>query len=293
MKCTGDVVLGVLLTILCRAQDGPLYYEETVRLDSILALTGSHSQTSATALELLELVALGRTGAIRAGAETRVGLVEGELQHPRFAQASVRVRAVQNIGKCSLPEALEFLKNLKRTDLGEDNTQMVWPNARLALRNALLNRIEDPGAKIEFLVNTLTEEGDGRSLTAYWAVNLLCDQGISTALPLIRRSFTNSWSGQRAEDAIKFCENRIRVVSRDPDRVKALGSVLTVDNGAESDQLIEWAVYQLDLMQSMTADLELNRFANELGRLREGSPQYLRYGHIKEELRRVRERRAK
>jgi hypothetical protein len=170
---------------------------------------------------------------------------------------------------------------------------MVWPNARVALRNALLNRIEDPGAKIEFLVNTLTDEGDGRSLTAYWAVNLLCDQGISTALPLIRRSFTNSWSGQRAEDAIKFCENRIRVVSRDPDRVKALGSVLTVDNAAESDQLIEWAVYQLDLMQSTSADGELNRFANELGRLREGSPQYLRNGHIKEELRRVRESRAK
>lgn len=293
MKHTGDVVLGLLLTILCCAQDGPLYYQETVRLDSILALAGSHSQTSATALELLELVALGRTDAIRAGAETQAGLVEGELRHPRYAQASVRVRAVQNIGKCNLPEALEFLKNLKRADLGEDTTQMIWPNARVALRNALLNRIEDPHAKIEFLINTLAEEGDGRSLTAYWAVNSLCDQGVSTALPLIRRSFTNSWSGQRAEDAIKFCENRIQVVSRNPDRVKALGSVLTIDNGAESDQLIEWAVYQLDLMQSARADSELDRFANELGKLREGSPQYLRYGHMKEEIRRVRKRRAK
>jgi hypothetical protein len=293
MKQQAALVFGLLITASCWAQEVPLYFEETARLDRILALTGSHSQTSATALELLQLVALGRTSAIRAGTETQVGLARGELQHPRFAQPSVRVRAIRNIGECDLPEALEFLKNLKRADLGEDTTQMIWPNARLALRSALLRRIADSQAKIEFLVNTLTEQGDGRGLVAYWAANLLCDQGTSTALPLIRRSFTNSWSGQRGEDAIKFCETRMQVVSRDPDRVKALASVLTIDGAAVSDELLQWTVYQLDSMHSPSADAELDHFANELGKLREGSPQYGRFWELRQELRRFRERRAK
>ena len=291
MKRRTGLIVGLLITVVCRAQDLPLYLGETSLLDSIFALTGTPSQTAATALELLESVALGRTSTIRAGAESQVGLAPGVLRDPRFAQVSVRVHAIQRIGECGRPEALEFLQKLQRADLGEDTTQMIWPNARVALRNALLSRIADPQTKSEFLVKTLTEEGDGRGLTAYWAANLLCDHGVSMALPIIRRSFRNSWSGQHAEDAITFCETRMQVVSRDPDRVKALASVLTVDNGAVSDELIQWAVHQLDSMHSPSADAELDRFANELGKLREGSPQYGRFSLSRDELSRVRARR--
>jgi hypothetical protein len=292
MKNISGLVLALLIAAPYRAQEVPLYFGQTSRLDRIFALTREHSQTGATALELLELVALGRTSSIRAGTETLVGLMPSELHQPAYDQASVRVYALLKIGECALPEALEFLKNLKRADLGEDTTQMIWPNARVALSNALVSRITDPHARIEFLVKTLSGEGDGRSLVAFWAVNLLCDQGTSTALPLIRRSFKSSWSGERGEEAIAFCETRMEVVSRDPDRVKALRSVLTVD-GAVSDELLRWAVYQLGSIHSPDADAELNRFAKELGKLREGSPEYARFWALREDLRRIREKRAK
>ena len=84
----------------------------------------------------------------------------------------------------------------------------------------------------------------------------------------------------------------MQVVSRDPDRVKALGSVLTLDNPG-SDRLIRWAVAQLDSMHTPRADAELDRFAIELGKLREGSPEYQRFGLVRAELYDVRARRPK
>ena len=58
----------------------------------------------------------------------------------------------------------------------------------------------------------------------------------------------------------------MQVVSRDPDRVKALGSVLTPDNPG-SNRLIRWAVAKLESMHSPSADAELDRFADQLARL--------------------------
>lgn len=271
MKRKCAFILAFLLAASCWAQDlilPPPDFGASSILDSIAAMIVTDSRISATVLEVLELVALGRTSAVRKEAEIQVGLSPGRLKTPIFAQPSVRLRAIQQIGACALPEALDFLKNLRRADLGEDTTQTLWPNARVTLRKALLGRIADPEAKTEFLMNTLTEEGDGRSLTAYWAADLLCDQGVSKALPLIRQSLS-------AQEAIAFCEKRMQVVSRDPDRVKALGSVLTLD-GTASDVLMQWAIYQLNSLHSESADAELDRFADVL--VREGATQHGRFG---------------
>jgi hypothetical protein len=292
MRNQANLFVVLCVTALSLANEPSPYFREFARLDRIFALTGTHSQTGEIALELLELVALGRTSTIQPGTETQVGLGPGDLQQVMFAEASVRVYALQKIGECILPEALEFLKNLKRSDLGEDTTQMVWPNARVALTNALLNRIQDPRSRIEFLMRTLGE-GDGRGLVAHWVSDQLCDQGTAAALPLIKQSFRNSWSGRYGEDEIAFCESRMRVVSRNSDRAKALGSVLAIDSDATDDRLIRWAVYQLDLMRSPSADAELDRFAKELGKLRSGTPQYARFSEFDEAIRDSRRRRAK
>jgi hypothetical protein len=291
MKNQANLLLVLCVVALCWADEPSPYFREFARLDHIFALTGTPSQTGATALELLELVALGRTSAIRAGSETQIGLFPGEFQYATYAEPSVRVYALQKIGECRLPEALEFLQNLKRSDLGEDTTQMIWPNSRVALTNALLNRIENREARTEFLVNTLKE--GRRGLVVHWASQQLCDQGTSTALPLIGRAIRNNWPGPHGEEELAFCESRIKVIARDPDRVKALGSVLAVDNEVMSDRLIRWAVAQLDSMHTPRADAELDRFAIELGKLREGSPEYQRFGLVRAELYDVRARRPK
>lgn len=48
--------------------------------------------------------------------------------------------------------------------------------------------------------------------------------------------------------------------------MKALGSVLRVDGGAE-ERLLRWAIYQLEEMHSPAANGELDRFAAEIGKL--------------------------
>jgi len=287
------MTVALSITAVCWSQDAPLFYPQISSLDHMLALTRTRSQAGTTALELLELVALGRTSAVPPGAETQVGLPPGELQTPFFADPGVRQRAINNLGRCGMPEALEFLKNLKPADLSEDKSRIFWTTARVALKTSLLDRIEDPQAKTQFLMSTLAEEGDGRTSVAFWAGGQLCDRGGTAALPLIRRSLKNTWSGARGDEAAAYCEARMQVIARDPDRVRALGSVLTVDDGTATAELAQWAVSQLELMHTPQADAELDRFANELDRLPQGSPQRSRFWIARELVRDLRAKQPK
>lgn len=283
-------VLGILTAGCCWAQEHPLFFTETSRLDQLSAVARMNTQTGTVALELLELVALGKTSVVRPGTELSVGLAPGELRLPTFATPSVRLYAIRKIGDCGRPEALQFLKGLTRLDFADDPTQTIWPNVRVSLSIAILNGIDDRQARIEFLERALADEGDGRSLLAFWAANALCDQGAAPALPRIRQSFRSAWTGQRGEEAIISCEAKIQVLSRNPDRITALASVLALDTEVPDD-ILQWAVYQLDSMRSPTADAELDRFADEIGRAREGSLQHERFWLIREDLSRLRKRR--
>jgi hypothetical protein len=62
------------------------------------------------------------------------------------------------------------------------------------------------------------------------------------------------------------------VVSSDPDRVKALASVLRVRAGMTDSEQIGWAINQLRDVNSKRADEELDRFADEIESLPDGSP---------------------
>ena len=65
----------------------------------------------------------------------------------------------------------------------------------------------------------------------------------------------------------EFCEARMAVVSRSPDRIGALGSVLRVSSGARDLRLIGWAINELRAMKSRRADAELERYADEIDAL--------------------------
>lgn len=282
-----------LFCLLCQASV-PLNTSQFLVLDRLARLIGPPSQTARAALELLELVAKGRTDEIPAGSETLVGLAPAQLHQPAYAQASVRAYALRKIGEANTHEALDFLQNLKQADLAPDSGLQVWPAAQVALRNALLNKIVDPHSKIEFLEATLTEPHDAISNSAigHWAVEQLCDRGSMGSIPAIQRSLRYMWTGARGEEEIAYCEARIQILSSNPDRAKALGSILRMDNAEVSDRLTRWAIFQLDSMNSPTADAELDRFSNEMGKLREGSPAYARYWEFKEMIRAHREARA-
>jgi hypothetical protein len=273
--------LGIPALSLARSLDPNAGY--CARLDRIVA-TSSKSEIHAVGLVLLERVGLGRTGDISEEAEIQAGLAPGELRQIAFTWPGVRACAFQKVGETGLPEAVDFLTNLKRADIGEDNSQEIWSAALIALQDARLRRIADPQLRIEFLEAAVAGPRGGRGPVAWWAVNQLCDGGASKSIAIIQRSIRESWSGQRGEDQIRFCEARMQVVSSYPDRVKALASVLSAENGPEDDRLVRWAISQLAGMHTPNADAELNRFALEIGRLPTSSSPQQRFSIFKQEI---------
>jgi hypothetical protein len=143
-----------------------------------------------------------------------------------------------------------------------------------------LARITDPQLKIEFLERIAT----GRAPATHWAVEQLCNSGAFASRGIIQQSIRRSWPDEYGEDQIRFCEARMLVVSRDPDRVKALGSVLSVENVMEEDRVIRWAIYQLAEAHSPDAMAELDRFAGEVGKAPDSSPQKQRWSGFKQEI---------
>ena len=262
-------------------------------LDEVQAATGSQSKVGAAALNLLERVALGQVRAISPEAQVEVGLKPVALQLKDFEEPTVRACALRKIGETGLPEAEEFLASLKQADIGTDSGQQIWPAAQVALRDARLRRT-DPQSRIGFLESVLTEPHDAVSNGAVrlWAVGELCDRGSLVSLSVIQKSIRNFWTGQRGEDEIRFCEARIHVIRRNPDRVKALGSALALDDGVDDTRLRLWAIYQLDEMHSSEADAELDRFANDISKLPKQSPMRQRVSLLEGVLQDLRNHRA-
>ena len=271
-------------TACCSATTPAPYARECALLGRIGAAATSASKASATAISMLERVALGRTSEINKGSEAQFGLTPGELHRPEFASVSVRACALRTIGESDLPAALEFLTKLKAADFADDRTQQIWQAARVAFRTAQFNRISDPQSKTMFLERTVAEGG----AVGIWAIDELCDRGSVASLPTIEHSITKRWSGRYADDEIEFCRARVQVVLRDASRTKALGSVLNLN--ADNDRVVRWAIYELSAMRSAIADAELDRFAAEIDKLPQGSPKLSRFGLFRREIRDIRSR---
>ena len=285
MKLRVGLSVAVITSALTLATTPASFFGERLLLDRVASAAERSQATSAKALEVLEQVALGRTRDISAQTQTELGMIKDELQKNEFNDPFVRAYAFHKLAETGLTEAVDFLTNLRREDIGPDNSQQIWPAAQVALQTALLKRTRDPQHQIEFLQRTLTSQlPDGRGAVAWWAVNELCDRGDLPSTAMIQEVIKAKWSDRYGDDQLRFCEARMHVISRDPDRVKALGSVLTVTNTEDDDQLIAWAISQLRTMGSPKAKDELRRFTSEITALPRGSLQQQRFDHFKQEV---------
>jgi len=265
MKCISLLLLSSALSTLC-AQFDPLRWSGYCwELDRVASIAASQPETRATAVDVLEKIALDRASSISAEAERQVGSAQDELHDGGFHAPEVRACALRAIGGTGLPEALDFLKGLMPDDFATDTTQQIWPAAETALRDATLRGIQDPQLQIEFLEHTATEMA--HSGTGIWAFNELCNRGSLGSLVTIQKAIRETWSGHYGEDETAFCEARIRVLYGKPDRAKALGAVLSVETSADNARLTTWALGELRSMHSSAADAELVRFANEIDKL--------------------------
>jgi len=229
------VALLNLIPMVCLARTPLPYADYCAQLDRIGTAAQARNQATSAAVELLKLVALGRTADITPESETQVGLTPGELKQAPFTSPRVRGCAFDKIAETGLPEALDFLAKLKQADIGPDNSQQIWPAAQIALKTALLNGIGDPLSKMVFLEGVLMEPHDrfANSAVVSWAVNQLCDSGAITAVPEIQKSIRSRVSGNRAEDQIQFCtdDNESYVSRSRPRQGPWIGSVCEYSDG--------------------------------------------------------------
>ncbi len=243
-------------------------------LDRIFAFAKTSPGAERAALDVLERVADARVHDAGPDLEAQVGLPPGELHAAAFESEPVRAYALSLIGEINLPEALSYLQNFKKSSAPVGGSMEVWPAAQVALRRALLNRMPDETTKVKFLEEALNERRDSssNSTVKFWAFGELCNRGSLESLDLIRASVRQWNPTPRGERQIAFCQEQMEVISRDPDRMRALGSFLSISSGFADKELLGWAINQLAAMRSAPADAELKRFVNEVDSLPENSP---------------------
>jgi hypothetical protein len=136
--------------------------------------------------------------------------------------------------------------------------------AKVALQKALLKAEPDQARQIALLERQLTTPIVPQAHA--WAMEELCDRGITADLGTIAQRTRHLYSGPRGEETVAFCKERMEIVNRDPDRSKALGSVLRVDALTDQKKILNWAVYQLFMLETSEADEILDRYATEVSR---------------------------
>lgn len=231
----------------------------------MLDRVATHASQPLIAFEVLKQIALGHPERITAEAETQLGFKQGQLHRKEFAADTVREHAFRKIGEIRLPAALHFLRTVTRDDIGPDSSLRISWAAEIALNNALVNEFDDPQGKVQFLEQLLENPRTSSSAVRHWAVNQLCDRGSMISIGVLRKAISHMVPGPDGERQIQFCEARIHVLARHPNRVNAIASVLSTSEADE--KLIRWAMHQLAALPSAEADAALTRFSKELASL--------------------------
>jgi hypothetical protein len=224
----------IITVSACLALTLPPFFFECSLVDRVAVSARVGNPVALVALGMLERVAEGRVAGLSPEVEVQVGLQPGQLHKPEFKDEGVRSHALRRIGEVDLPEALAYLQNLKKGDIQPDVSGRMWSSAQIALRQGQVNRIPDETGKISFLEGVTS---DRASAAAGWAVQELCNRGSNRSLGFISGSIRRRDSTPRGLVDVSFCEAPMAIISRDPDRSRALGSFLSVYSGETDSQV--------------------------------------------------------
>ena len=231
----------------------------------------------AASLQVLKAIALGIPQRLPADVESALSLPAGELRLAEYSDSSVRERALIRIGESGLPGRLAFLRSLVKTDFQPDPTGSLWPAARIGLRSAELFALTGPNSRVNFLEQTI-EASKGLSSEAIWASNKLCNEGAVGSVAKIATVY--QWRPTEAMDRMRDCEARMEIVRRDPNRTKALASVLTT-LPSKDREFTRWAIFELLEIRTGQAQIALADFAREIDRLPNSHPDKYWFSEIR------------
>jgi hypothetical protein len=290
MKSSSRVAVWLAVSAVVAFATTPApYAAQCAVTQTLLQRAQSRPDAETLALETLERIALGGAPAISAGEAARLGVPVTDLHARGMEAVPTRACAIRAIGESATEAGLAFLHQLTSADLGPDDSGQLAVAVAIAVHESVLKRITGDAAQTEFLQNAAQEH----SPAASWAVEELCDRGAAVSLPYIRQSIRTRNPTPAGEAEIRFCEDRIAALSRNPDRVKALGPELRATDDPAHDRLIGWAISQLASIGSKQADAELARFAAEVQLVPEWSPSKSLLQMRADQIRRILESRPK
>jgi hypothetical protein len=260
--------LPLLLVLTAAVAKPPVYKWHCAKVEEVFAATRAPA-TEKTALYILEKIALGRATTVDAQSQRDLQLPPEALQNAGFLSIPVRELAIKRLGETGTPEAFRFLSEFKREDVGPNDSGLrIWPAIKVAILANQYAGIADLKERREFLENIIgaDDHSDTSSVVKGWAVDQICDGGFKESTVVAARWLRYALSGQDGELEVAYCEARIRIVSSNVDRTRALGSALRTD-GTASQRLIRWAWNQLEWIDTPAAFAELKRFEEEIDKL--------------------------
>jgi hypothetical protein len=187
------------------------------------------NQGSSQAIVTLEAIVEGRFGQVAVPPD--LGLDPIDLTH--IESPETRIYAIRALAATGRPEAIAYLDNVK----------------------------PDPARQYEFLQQQLLFAKV--HAVSIWAATELCDRGNYPSFPAIQETLNRLYGpGPQTEGMIGFCKAKIDILARDPDRVKALATVLRVDENELN--ILSWAKNELLKMNTPEAQKVLQDYVLQI-----------------------------
>jgi hypothetical protein len=235
-----SVSLGVILLPLvfsALAKPKPFFQERRL-IDRIVESSRSEGRRD-SALRNLERLADGEIPRFDAAAREELGFSATTLSGMAYRMPSVRAYALRAVGLVGGDDAIKFLSAKTKSDFDQAGLQELWPAVQVSIENVRLGQLSSQQAIEVYLQTTLTNSSGA---VANWAVEEVCDRGLESSLPFVQESIRRMNAGPRSEADIRFCEERVAVLSGSASRVMALSRFLTTSAIHSDPRLVRWAM---------------------------------------------------
>ena len=271
IQCMHAALIWLLWGTMCWASSPMPGTAAKLRFELVLQLVQQDSSLASPALEFMKGVAENRAAVLPVQLESQLQLRPNELQSPNYLSDLARAHAFRAIGRLGTPEAIAYLEGVGAEDFTPDDGHEPWQAAQEALQDALLEKIPNWAEKAQVLEAKIRENSapEGNGYVANWAGERLCNSGMLASYPVVQEFLLQQDSVRGPENA-RFCELRMRALASSPDRVAALGSILTVTAGLADERLTNWAIDELTEMKSSRADEVMERFEKSVSDLPNG-----------------------
>lgn len=217
------------------------------------------------ALFALERLAEGKPESVPGDIAAQIGLSPTSIGWTTYRQLPIRTYAIQKLAETGTEDALVYLSSLNEDEFAPnagERTQLELA-VEVGQRTIQLLRAPDQAGKVQLLEKAAVEPGFAGQT---WAVDQLCEMGSVISFPVIQQSIRARYYGDevRGDGELQFCQQRMAVIESNPDRVKALSSVLSSNLDIQNTRLVSWAVSQLLKIGSPDAVDALQSFSTRV-----------------------------